>query len=156
MPNTERAARFRVLAREVFSWDAAIRWIALDEPGRQLQMEWRNGDIDSTPMAITPAHLTIDPLLLMLAESRDDIYSRRHGGDARHLRFVVLAYRDRAQIVTRFGSYGHLNLGLDLHGDAYEVGNRLVRLLDSTADPSVDATGNVALGQPRDVRVCAA
>lgn len=92
----------------------------------------------------------------MLAESRDDIYSRRHGGDASHLRFVVLAYRDRTQIVTRFGSYGHLNLGLDLHGEAYEVGNRLVRLLDSTADPSVDATGNVALGQPRDVRVCTA
>jgi hypothetical protein len=41
MRNANGVTRFGVLAREVFSWDAAIRWIALDDPGRRPQLEWQ-------------------------------------------------------------------------------------------------------------------
>src|SRR5579872_4901648 len=101
MLNTKGKMRFGVLAQEVLSWDAAIRWIALDDGGRQ-QLMWRNPDSEPATAATTPGQpLTVDPLLLMLAESRHDIYNSDHRADPQHLRFVVLAYRDHAQIVAK-------------------------------------------------------
>ena len=133
MLSTNGEMRFGALAREVFSWDAAIRWIALDDFGRQ-QVEWRDPDTE-VAAATTPGHpLTVDPLLLMLAENRHHIYNSSDRADPPHLRFVVLAYRDRAQIVTKFGRYGQLNIGIGLAGNAYQVGTRLAGLLDSTQD----------------------
>jgi hypothetical protein len=156
MLNTKREMRFLVLAREVFSWDPAIRWIALDEPGRQ-QLEWRDPDTEAAEAASTLGHpLRVDPLLLMLAESRHDMYHRSGGAAAQHLRFVVLAYGDRAQIVTKFGRYGQLNIGIGSAGDAYQVGAWLAELLDSTEDSRVVDHEN-APERPRDaLRVCSA
>jgi hypothetical protein len=130
MRNTNGVTRFGVLAREVFSWDAAIRWIALDDPGRRPQLEWRDPDTRLAAAATTPEALTIDPLLLMLAENRHDIYSGGNSAGPRDLRFVVLAYRDRAQVVTRFGRYGYVNIGVSPAADPYQVGTRLAGLLD--------------------------
>jgi hypothetical protein len=69
--------------------------------------------------------------LLMLAENRPDIYSGGNSAAPRDPRFVVLAYRDRAQIVTRFGR-GHINIGVSPAADVYRVGTRLAGLLDSS------------------------
>ena len=131
MLNTSGVMPFGLLAREVFSWDAAIRWIALDAPGRQPQLEWRDPDAEVTAAATTPYPFTVDPLLLMLAQSRHDIYNGSDPADSQHLRFVVLVYRDGAQIVTKFGRYGQLNIGMGLAGNACQVGTRLAELLDS-------------------------
>ena len=114
--------RFGVLAREVFSWDAAIRWIALDDPGRRPHLEWRDPDSRLAAAATTP------PLLLMLAESRQDIYNGGTSAGPRDLRFVVLAYRDRAQAVTRFGRYGYVNIGVSSAADTYSGGNPVRRI----------------------------
>ena len=132
MGNTNGVTRFGVLAREVFSWDAAVRWIALDDPGRRPQLEWRDPDTRLSATATTPEELTIDPLLLMLAENRQDIHSGGNSAGPRDLRFVVLAYRDRAQVVTRFGRHGYVNIGVNTAADAYRVGTRLAGLLDSS------------------------
>jgi hypothetical protein len=131
MTNTNGVTRFGVLAREVFSWDAAIRWIALDDPGGRRRFEWRDPDSRLGAVVTTPEVLTVDPLLLMLAENRGDIYCGGNSADPRDLWFVVLAYRDRAQIVTRFGRYGQINIGVSPAADAYRVGTRLAGLLDS-------------------------
>jgi len=67
----------------------------------------------------------------MLAESRHGI----RGGKSRHpsaLKFLIVSYLDRAQIVTRFGRYGHLYVCVDLSGDVYGVGTRLAGLLRSS------------------------
>src|SRR5690242_2084156 len=118
MLNTNGEMHFGVLAREVFSWDAAVRWIALEEPGRQ-ELEWRDTDMGVSAAAKTPGQpLTVDPLLLMLAESWHDIYNSSDRADPpKHLRFVVLVYPDRAQIVTKFGRYGQLDIGIGLAGN---------------------------------------
>jgi len=96
MRNTNGSTRFRALAREVFSWGAAIRWIALDDPGPQPQWEWRDPD---TRLAATATAReqpsTVDPLLSMLAESRHDIYSGGSSTEPYDLRSAVLTYRDR-------------------------------------------------------------
>jgi hypothetical protein len=42
MRNAYGSTRFGVLARDVFSWDPAIGWTALEDPGRQLQWTGRN------------------------------------------------------------------------------------------------------------------
>lgn len=153
MLNTNGEMRFGVLAREVFSWDAAIRWIALDDRGRQ-QLEWRDPNAEVAAAATTPGPpFTVDPLLLMLAESRHDIYNSGDTTDPQHLRFVVLAYRDGAQIVTKFGRYGQLSIGIGLAGNAYQVGTRLAGLLDSAEDSRVDAHANVSERQPEELRV---
>ena len=129
MRNVNGELRFGALAREVFSWDAAIGWIALDNPGRRPLLEWRDPEAAA---AATPAQpVAVDPLLLMLAGSRDDIYQRAGSTDPHRLRFVVLAYCNRSQIVMRFGRYGQINIGVGLSCDAYQVGLRLTRLLDS-------------------------
>ena len=132
MTNANGVTRFGVLAREVFSWDAAIGWIALDDPGRRPQLKWRDPDTRLGAVDTTPEVLTVDPLLLMLAENRGDIYSGGNSAHPRDLRFVVLAYRDRAQIVTRFGRYGQINIGVTPAADAHRVETRLAGLLDSS------------------------
>ncbi len=130
MTTTNGVTRFGVLAREVFSWDAAISWIALDDPGRRPQLEWRDPDTCPAEAATAPEELTIDPLLLMLAENRHDVYSGGNSAGRRDLRFVVLAYGDRAQVVTRFGPHGYVNIGVSSAADAYRLGTRLTGLLD--------------------------
>jgi hypothetical protein len=132
MRKTNGVPRFDLLAREVFTWDAAIRWIALDEPGCRPQLEWREPDTPLAAAAATPEALTIDPLVLMLAEDRHDIYGGGNCAASRDLRFVVLTYRDRAQIVTRFGQNGYINIGVNPAADAYRVGTRLAGLLDGS------------------------
>lgn len=156
MFNTNGKILFGALVREVFSWDAAIRWIALDDRGRQ-QLEWRDPNAEVAAAATTPGHpLTVDPLLLMLAESRHDIYDSGDRANPQHLRFVVLAYRDHAQIVTKFGRYGQLNIGIGLAGNPYQVGTRLAGLLDRIEDSRVDAHANVSERQREELRVCSA
>lgn len=132
MRNANGVTQFGVLAQEVFSWDAAIRWIALDSPGRRPQLAWRDSDTRLAAAAATPEALTIDPLLLMLAENRNDLYSGGSTAEPYDLRFVVLSYRDRAHIVTRFGRHGYVNIGLSLAADAYRLGTRLAGLFHSS------------------------
>jgi hypothetical protein len=144
MPNTNGELRFGVLAREVFSWDAAIRWIAVDEPGRYSLLHLREPDTEVAAKATTPGDvLRVDPLLLMLAENRDHIDRGSDSADPQYLRFVVLAYRDRAQIVTTFGRYGQLNIGIGSAGNAYQVGDRLAGLLDIAGNSRIDANDHV-------------
>ena len=138
MRNANGELRFGALAQEVFSWDAAIRWIALDNAGRQPLLEWR--DPETASAATSAQLLTVDPLLFMLAGSRDDVYRRDDSADPHHLRFVVLTYRECAQIAMRFGRYGQINVGIDLSGDAYQVGLRLTGLLDAIQHPTPDGT----------------
>jgi hypothetical protein len=136
--------RFGVLAREVLSWDAAIRWIALDEPGSHSLLRRRAPDTEvGAPAATAGYALRVDPLLLMLAANRRHIDDSSDRADPQRLRFVVLAYGDRAQIVAKFGRYGQVNIGIGLDGNAYRVGTRLAGLLDIADDTRTDANDNV-------------
>jgi hypothetical protein len=94
-------------------------------------LEWRDPDTPLAAAATTPEALTIDPLVLMLAENQHGIYSGRDCAAPHDLRFVVLAYRDRSQIVARFGQYSYINIGVSPAAEAYRVGTRLAGLLDS-------------------------
>jgi hypothetical protein len=125
---------FGLLAQEVFSLDAAIQWVALEEAGREPRWAWRGPKTGSLCVGTTTydAEL-VDPLLLMLAEGSDG----SHGHDAitnpHRLLFVVLAYADLVQIVARFGPHAHVSVATDQSIDVNALGARLANLLDRSA-----------------------
>ena len=153
MLNTNGEMRFGVLAREVFSWDAAIRWIALDDRGRQ-QLEWRDPNAEVAAAATTPGHpLTVDPLLLMLAGDRHDIYYSGDRADPHtsDCRLATGIRANRHKIGVRPAQHRYW-----FGGNAYQVGTRLAGLQDSAEDSRVDDHANVSERQREELRVCSA
>ncbi len=135
--STEEA--FGRIAREVFSLDPGIRWVALEQAG--CAPRWARRNSESGKLCVGEATANeelVDPLLLMLAEGRDDLYGESMNPNARNLLFVVLAYADIVQIVARAGRDAHVSLAADEHVDAYGLGTKLAQLLDRRSElPSV-------------------
>jgi hypothetical protein len=112
---------FESLASTVFSFDAAIQWVALEEAGHEPR--WARRTTACTPELV-------DPLLLMLAEGREDLYGEEAGRVPHRLLFVVLAYADFVQIVARFGADTRVSVAVAPGADAYVLGTRVAGLLD--------------------------
>src|SRR5208337_3741327 len=90
---------FGLLAQEVFSLDTAIQWVALEEAGREPRWVWRDRETGRLHGGTTKINAElVDPLLLMLAEGHDDLYSPEAITNPHRLLFVVLAYEDLVQI----------------------------------------------------------
>ena len=121
---------FGELAEEILSLDAAIEWVALEEPGRESRWAWRDPQ-SGTMHAGTTANtaLVIDPLLLITAESSDDLYGGETAANPHRLLFVVLAYAAFVQIVARLGRDAHLSVAVSPGTDAYVLGRKLTALL---------------------------
>lgn len=126
--------------------DPAITWVALEEAGREPRWAWRDLETGRLceGMATASAEL-VDPLLLMLAEGRDDLRCNEEGDNPHHLLFVVLAYADLTVIVARFGLEAHVTVGVAPCKNAYMLGVKLVGFLDrgKQARRLVEIDGNV-------------
>jgi hypothetical protein len=139
-PGTRRAPGsteedLRRIARVVFSLDSGIRWVALDQAGCPPRWAWRDSESGKLCEGeATSNEELVDPLLLLLAEGRDDLYGDSMNPTARHLLFVVLAYADIVQIVVRVGRDAHVSVAADEHVDAYGLGTRLAQLLDHRSE----------------------
>ena len=138
---------FMTLVRGVFSLDPAIEWVALEEAGREPRWAWRDAGTGRlcTGKATNNAEL-VDPLLLMLAEGRNDLYDDETSANSHHLLFVILTYADLLQIVARFGLHAHISVAIPPGTDAYVLGTRLVEFLGHGNLPRlvVDADGNAS------------
>jgi hypothetical protein len=110
--------------------------VALEEAGCAPRWAWRDPESGKLCVGETTSNNDelVDPLLLMLAEGRDDLYGDSMNANERHLLFVVLAYADMAQIVARFGRDAHVSVATDEHVDAYRLGTRLAKLLDRRSE----------------------
>lgn len=129
---------FGLLALEVFSLDAAIQWVALEEAGREPRWAWRDPETGSLCAGTTTCDAERgDPLLLMLAEGRDDFCGHHAITNPRHLLFVVLAYTDLVQIVARFGPHAHVSVATGRNIDANTLGTRLANLLHRNAQETL-------------------
>lgn len=125
---------FRWFAQEVLSLDAGIRWVVLEEAGREPRWAWREPETGRLCTATTTCNADlVDPLMLMLAEGRDELYGHEAARNPHRLLFVVLAYADLVQIVARFGVNSHVSVATDCRADAHTLGMRLVNLLDRCA-----------------------
>ncbi len=117
-----QTGRSDVWPRRSFALDAAFRWIALEQAGRQ-------------PRVGTTANYAqlVDPLLLMLAEEDENPCGQQERASSHWLVFVVLAYTDSVQIIARFGLDAHITVGVDPDADAHTLGARMINLLDRDA-----------------------
>jgi hypothetical protein len=122
---------FGALAQQVLSLDAAIEWVALEEAGREPHWAWRDPRTGSMRAGTTAnSAQLVDPLLLMIAESSDDLYGGETAANPHRLLFVVLAYGDFAQIVARLGRDAHLSVAVSPGINAYVLGRKLTTLLN--------------------------
>jgi len=122
---------FGALAQQVLSLDAAIDWVALEEAGREPSWAWRDPHTGSMRAGTTAnSAQLVDPLLLMIAESSDDIYGDETAANPHRLLFVVLAYPDFVQIVARLGRDAHLSVAVSPGINAYVLGRKLTTLLN--------------------------
>ena len=130
-----RKGAFRLLAQGVLSLDAAIKWVALEEAGREPRWGWP--DPENGHLCIGNATYNdelVDPQLLMLADGREDLYGASANSNGRHLLFVVLAYEEMLQIVARFGPDARVSTAVDRHANACWLGTRLIELLDRRSE----------------------
>jgi len=72
----------------------------------------------------------VDPLLLMIAESSDDLYCGETAANPHRQFFVVLAYADFVQIVAVLERYAHISVAVSPCINAYVLGRKLTTLLD--------------------------
>jgi hypothetical protein len=133
-----RKRDFRSLAQELLALDDAIKWIALEEAGCEPRWAWRDSETGRLCAGTTSydAEL-VDPLLLMLAEGRENLYDHETGPELHHLLFVVLAYADLVQIVARFGPDAYVSVAADRRTDAYSLGTELTHLLNQYLEQAV-------------------
>jgi hypothetical protein len=128
--DTTRKGAFGPLAQEVPSLDAAIKWVALEEAGREPRWAWREPENGRLCIGrATNNDELVDPLWLMLADGREDLYGASATSNGRHLLFVVLAYEEMLQIVARFGPDARVSAAVDRNANACWLGTRLTELL---------------------------
>jgi hypothetical protein len=119
---------FRRIVKEVLALDRRIRWVAFEEAGQPPRWVSRN-PADSRLSVGTSGcgDELLDPLILVLAEEREEIYG--HGSTRRPLRFLMLVYNDLVQIAARCGPDSHVSVGMDPATDAYALAEKLAGLV---------------------------
>ncbi len=121
---------FILVVTDVLALDRAIRWVTFEEAGHAPR--WVSRDVANGRIWVGASSCgdeLLDPLVLVLAERRDEIYG--HGSVARPLRFLILAYDGLIQIAARCGSDSHINVvnvGIDPAADLYTLAAKLASL----------------------------
>lgn len=131
MQEAGRNEFFGRIVREILSLDPAIRWVALEEAGYPPRWVWHDPEEGQLRLG-TGAHADelLDPLILVLAEGRDELYGAGDGSPSQPLRFVLLAYDGWVQIAARWRRDAHVSVGVASTADAYRLGRKLASLLD--------------------------
>lgn len=109
---------FRRIVRDVLSLDRAIRWVAFEQAGQPPR--WVSRDPENGKFRVGTGSCNdemLDPLILILAEGRHEIYGQ--GSSLRPVRFVLVAYDDLVHIGVRCGPDSHISVGVDPSADAY-------------------------------------
>jgi len=121
---------FGSFAQMVLSLDSCIEWVVLEEASHEPRWAWRDAQTGGIRVGTINNPPFVDPLLLMIAESRDDAYAEETFADPHRLLFVVLAYADFVQIVVRFGISTHVSIAAPPGSNSYDLGRKLTTLLD--------------------------
>lgn len=125
---------FSTLARQIFSMDAAIEWVAMEVAGRGPHWAWREPSSGKLCSGTTSfAYEVVDPLLLVLAEPPSSPGGEAAIDNPHRVQFIVLAYSNTMQIVARLDPNAHVVVALSPGIDPYLLGRKLVNLLDHAA-----------------------
>jgi len=119
---------FKRIATDVLALDRRIRWVAFEEAGHPPCWVWRDPvDGGLSVGAGACGSELLDPLILILAEGREEIYGR--GSVSHPLRFLILVYNDLIQIAVRSGPDSHVAVGVDPTADACTLAEKLAEMV---------------------------
>ena len=129
---------FSTLARQIFSLDAAIEWVAMEVAGRGPHWAWREPNTGKLRAGATSfGYEVVDPLLLVFADHPSSVSGEATMDNAHGVRFIVLAYTNTMQIVAPLNPNAHVVVALSPAIDPYLLGRKLVNLLDRAVHRAV-------------------
>ncbi|HVT19156.1 MAG TPA: hypothetical protein VHQ90_23625 [Thermoanaerobaculia bacterium] len=110
------------ISRQLFAVDPGIRYVAVNQAGRIVEME-QNPRWPSYNPATTDEmeELIVNPVVLELARRRGDL-------DLEGIRYVVLRYGLQYQLVVPYRQ-GHVSVGVDLDADVVAVAAKVLASL---------------------------
>ncbi|HVT59599.1 MAG TPA: hypothetical protein VHR45_14500 [Thermoanaerobaculia bacterium] len=107
------------ISRQLFAVDGNIRYVAVNQAGRIVEME-QNPRWPSYNPATTDEmeELIVNPVVLELARRRGDL-------DLEGIRYVVLRYGLQYQLVVPYRQ-GHVSIGVELEADVIAVAAKVL------------------------------
>jgi len=146
------------LSTRLFSVEPKIRYVAVNQKGRIVEMEQSGSHPTyNPPETDRMEELIVNPTVL-------EITSRRGSIDMDGIRYVVIRYGTQFQLIMPYLK-GHLSIGVELEDDPVEIAGKVAGALDLGALVAFTSDGgfyrrlpqlSVVAGYRRHVCVCAA
>jgi hypothetical protein len=111
------------LSTRLFSLEPKIRYVAVNQSGRIVEMEQSAKHPSyNPPETDRMEELVVNPTVL-------EITSRRGNIDMDGIRYVVIRYGTQYQLIMPYAE-GHLSVGVELEDDPVEIASKVVAALD--------------------------
>lgn len=111
-----------LISRRLFELDPNIRYVAVNQLGRIVEMEQNPNWPSHNPVETDRMEeLIVNPAVLELAKRRGDL-------DLDGVRYVVMRYGVQYQLLFPFGE-GHLSVGVESEADPTEVARKVAEAL---------------------------
>jgi len=110
------------LSPQLFSMEPKIRYVAVNQEGRIVEMEQSPSHPSYNPNETDRMEeLIVNPIVLELAARRGNL-------DMDGIRYVVIRYGTQYQVLIPYGE-GHLSIGVELQDDPVEIASKLTAAL---------------------------
>ena len=111
------------LSTRLFSLEPKIRYVAVNQNGRIVEMEQSGSHPTyNPPETDRMEELIVNPTVL-------EITSRRGNIDMDGIRYVVIRYGTQFQLIMPYLE-GHLSIGVELEDDPVEIASKVAAALD--------------------------
>lgn len=116
------------LAARLFDLESRIRYVAVNQNGRIVEMEQSPRHVSHNPQDTDlMEELVVNPIVL-------EITSRRGNLDLGGVRYVVIRYGTQYQLVMPYGA-GHLSIGINLADDPVSIARDVLAYLETGESP---------------------
>jgi hypothetical protein len=110
------------LSSQLFSLEPRIRYVALNQGGRIVEMEQSPSHPNlNSPETDRMEEFIVNPVVLELARRRGDI-------DMNGMRYVIIRYGTQYQVLMPLGD-GHVSIGVELKDDPLEIARKIASYL---------------------------
>ncbi len=111
------------ISTRLFDLDANIRYVAVNQNGRIVEMEQNPKKPSLNPTETDRMEeLIVNPIILELVRRRGNL-------DMEGMRYVIIRYGTMHELIFPFKD-GHLSIGVELSADPTEVAHTVAKCLD--------------------------
>jgi hypothetical protein len=111
------------ISRKLFDLDSNIRYVAVNQKGRIVEMEQNPKRPSLNPTETDRMEeLMVNPVILELTKRRGDL-------DMGGMRYVLVGYGTMFELIFPFKE-GHLSIGIELNANPTEVAQSVAKCLD--------------------------